>query len=289
VAEDYEGRTAAFRADHVRFREELQGKGHKRTTDAGAQLLATWRTLLAFALEVGAVTEAEHADLWKRVEDRLKAALEPQAAHQAQNDPVVRFRELLAGLFTSYRAHVVDATTGEFPGDGWGWEAHKDSFGRYAHAKGTRIGWLDGDDLYLEPAATYAELQRFARDQGESMPVTERTLWKRLRERGVVAATEEGHSTVKRTFANSGRVRVLHISATSLLSGASGADGAEDAQDGEKTYPKLGREESGTGRAGQPKGGGEQRPERRPFKRPYCTGHAAPSSSAARAACKRGG
>lgn len=269
LAEDYEGRTAAFRADVARFRSELQSTGHKRTVDAGAQLLATYRGLLAFALEVGALTAAEHAALWHRVYRGVQAALEPQAALQAQSDPVARFSELLAGLFVSGRAHVSDAGVGDFPGDGWGWETQEvRTFNgpetRYT-AKGARIGWLDGADLYLEPAATYAELQRFARDQGDSVPLTERTLWKRLSERGVVVAAEGGHATVKRTFSGAGRVRVLHIPTSTLQNiGAIGAGGAEPVRDSINVRPESENAKPGAGQSGQHEERQAKRPESAP-------------------------
>ena len=228
LAEDYDGRTAAFRVHHTYFRNTLQQRGHKRTVDAGAQLLATYKSLLAFALEVGALNEAEHAAQWARINTGMQTALEPQAALQAQSDPVARFGELLNGLFVSGRAHVADAATGEYPGEGWGWEALltysalEGDATRY-RPKGTRIGWVDGIDLYLEPSATYAELYKFARDQGESVPISERVLWKRLAERGVIVSREAPHLTVKRSVYGSGRIRVLHLSATLYMSGAGGA------------------------------------------------------------------
>lgn len=266
LAEDHAGRIAAFRADVSRYRAELQSSGHKCTVDAGAQLLATYRSLLAFACEVGALTEAEHEALWRRVEAGVHAALEPQAALQAQSDPVARFSELLAGLFVSGRAHVADGATGECPGDGWGWksfEVKTEYSSELRHiAQGARVGWVDGPNLYLEPSATYAELQRFARDQGDSVPVTERTLWKRLAERGVVAATEDGHMTIKRTFSGAGRVRVLHI-LTSTLSkiGAAGAGGADTVQGGTNPRPENGAAKPKTGQPGRQEPRTGQRPD----------------------------
>lgn len=260
IAEDYDGRTAAFRDDHAHFRSTLQQRGHKRTVDAGAQLLATYKSLLAFAREVGAFTETERAAQWERVNAGIQIALEPQAALQAQSDPVARFGELLTGLFVSGRAHVADAMTGEYPGEGWGWEAFavysatEGNMARY-RPKGTRIGWVDGDNLYLEPSVTYAELQRFARDQGESVPLTERILWKRLAERGMMLSREASHLTVKRSVHGNGRPRVLHLSATDHLSGATGASRADAVQDGLTVLSVQGQENAGLGQVGQSSAG----------------------------------
>lgn len=256
IAEDYDGRTAAFRDDYAHFRSTLQQHGHKRTVDAGAQLLATYKSLLAFAREVGALTETECVTQWERVNAGIQIALEPQATLQAQSDPVARFGELLTGLFVSGRAHVDDAMTGDYPGEGWGWEAFavysatEGNMARY-RPKGTRIGWVDGDNLYLEPSVTYAELQRFARDQGESVPLTERTLWKRLAERGMILSREASHLTVKRSVHGNGRPRVLHLSATDHLSGATGASRTDAVQDGITVLSVQGQENAGLGQVGQ--------------------------------------
>jgi hypothetical protein len=249
LASDYTGRIAAFKADHTHYRDQLQLGGHKRTVDAGAQLLATYRTLLTFACEVNALAEIERVALWQSIEAGMLAALEPQASYQSQSDPVARFRELLTGLFTSGRAHVADAGSGSYPGEGYGWEQYDyqsmDGAEKSYRAKGNLIGWLDGPSLYLEPAATYAELQRFANAQGDSVPVSERTLWKRLHERGVILSREKSHMAVKRSFAGAGRVRVLHLSASYVEeSGATGASGANPMQDDINPCPS---QENGSG------------------------------------------
>lgn len=269
LAQDLSARTASFRADHAAFREALQQGGHKRTVDAGAQLLATLKTLLTFALEVGAVTEAEHAALWKRVREGVEAALEPQAALQAQSDPVIRFSELLEGLLVSGRAHVADATTGDYPGEGWGWKTSEvqtlHGLDLKRTSQGARIGWLDGAELYLEPSATFAELQKFARDQGETLPVTERILWKRLAERGIVNAPEKGHATVKRSFPAAGRKRVLHIPVSTLEKiGAIGAGGEDAVQDGLNPCPENETAKTESGQSGQQESRAAQRPESAP-------------------------
>lgn len=231
MAGEHEVKQATFRADHARYRTHLQRAGHKRTTDAGAQLLATWRALLTFALEVGAISEPQQKELWRRVTVVMREALMPQASYQAHSDPVARFSELLLGILASRRAHLSDFRTGQCPGEGWGWEPYEVGLpyggsGARHRPKGFRIGWLDDNDLYLEPAATYAELQRFAKEQGESISVTPTTLWKRLNERGLVASREGTHMTVQRSPAGMGRKRVLHLDLSMVeKTGATGASG----------------------------------------------------------------
>ncbi len=51
--------------------------------------------------------------------------------------------------------------------------------------QGPRVGWLDDEYLYLTPDATYSAIVQMAREQGETFNLTQRTLWKRLDERGL--------------------------------------------------------------------------------------------------------
>ena len=84
---------------------------------------------------------------------------------------------------------AVDGTAPE-PAGAWGWP-NSDTGPR---PSGNRIGWVDGDDLYLEPEASYNVAQRMARDAGGSLPVGSKTLHKRLNERGL--AGYQGAGTI---------------------------------------------------------------------------------------------
>ncbi|MGQ9576987.1 MAG: hypothetical protein ACUVUC_16920, partial [Thermoguttaceae bacterium] len=53
--------------------------------------------------------------------------------------------------------------------------------------QGMRIGWIDDEDLYLEPDAAYAVVQRLGRDVGDALAVSPQTLRKRLKERRLLA------------------------------------------------------------------------------------------------------
>ncbi len=66
--------------------------------------------------------------------------------------------------------------------------------------------------MYLEPDASFAVVQGFAREQNESLPVTETTLRRRLKEKGFLASTDttRGKLTVRRTLQGARR-EVLHV------------------------------------------------------------------------------
>src|SRR5262249_29260068 len=87
-------------------------------------------------------------------------------------------------------------------------------------AQGQRIGWVKHKDVYLEPEAAYAQAQRLASEQGESLAINPLTLRKRLNESGLLASTDtaRGVLTVRRTL--EGRRReVIHLLAALFLRG----------------------------------------------------------------------
>jgi hypothetical protein len=81
-----------------------------------------------------------------------------------------------------------------------------------------RVGWLDGDDLFLEPEASYATAQELAREQGEGLPVSARTLHRRLKERGLLANWDDRRkrTTVRRALEGVQLREVLHLPAAAL-------------------------------------------------------------------------
>lgn len=202
-----------------KLREEAYQTGlHHRTPDQVAALALGWETFLRFALETGSITEEERAATWRRVWAGLSDMAAAQAEYQVAEDPVARFLALLGAAIASGRAHVADAEDGAEPVDGqrWGWRENK--------PQGELVGWLEVPNLYLEPEAAYAVAQRLARDQGTSLPVSARTLWKRLAEKGLLTATEPRKNTVKRVVAGVSK-RVISLHMDSILSPSKGEMG----------------------------------------------------------------
>jgi len=197
---------------------------HDRTPDIVANLALGWQMFLSFATEAGAVGQEEAAELWRNGWAAFLAAGEAQEGHLASEEPTGRFLALLGAAITSGHAHVVDVQTEREPRNpaAWGWREQTRGRGPDAQTQylplGDRVGWLDGDDLLLDPEAAYAAVQKLARDQNASLSITQRVLWKRLAERGLIL-TEEGkertYYTVKRTVGEQRR-RVLILSQGSM-------------------------------------------------------------------------
>ncbi len=208
---------------------------HRRTADLLGSLAAAHGIFRRFAVEVGALTQAEADELGQRVDAALLEAGGAQAVLQRSEDPVTRFLDLLRGCLSSGRAHLI-ALDGEDPApaepEHWGWRMippppyegnpEKAPGPRFAPL-GDRIGWIDGADLFLDPEAAYAAVQSLAARQTATLAVKAQTLWKRLDERGLIASPDPGHFTT-RIMVSGKRRRVLHLLAETLYPTTDQAD-----------------------------------------------------------------
>jgi hypothetical protein len=200
---------------------------HRRTPDIVANLAAGIGLFLAFAVDCGAVSEAERDELVGRSWRSLGEAARAQAAHQQPAEPARRFLELLRGAIASGRAHLagVEGDRPEVHEESWGWR--RDAYAAW-EPKGERVGWLDGEHVYLEPDAAYAVVQRLGQEVGDRLPLTPQTLRRRLKEAGALASSETKRRmlTVRRTLEGQRR-EVLHLRKETL------SPATEDAGPGE--------------------------------------------------------
>ncbi len=163
-----------LRSEVAALRERAQADGqHARTPVIMADLAAGWQHWLDFALSVGAISKNDKRNLEQRVWEALTEAGNSQAEHLASAEPCGQFLRLLAGALASGRAYVAAADgTPPADADAWGWRASGETWQPQPGAR--CIGWIDGDELYLEPEAAYAEAQELARQQSDSMPTSRR-------------------------------------------------------------------------------------------------------------------
>jgi hypothetical protein len=250
---------------------------HRRTADCLGSLAAGHACFTAFAVDVGALTQQKADEIAELVEAALLELGAEQAALHASEDPVRRFLELIASALVSGEAHLADADDpAEAPDDAerWGWRERRgdgpDASSRWVPL-GARIGWVRGHHVYLESESTWKTVQRFADAQHQSLAIGERTLQKRLAERGLLVTRDPDHYTRKVSIGRI-RPRVLHLRSAILTStsGAFGAVGAEarvdtaDASFGPENGPDPADRTigAGNGAADAPEGSaGPSRPE----------------------------
>jgi hypothetical protein len=193
-----------------------QSAAHKRTPEIIANLAVGLRCYLAFAQEIGALTADEARTLWERGWKALGHAAAAHSAHQAAANPADAFVRLLGAAIASGAAHLVGAD-GEAPEvlkEAWGWRQEHGEW----RPLGRLVGWVQGEDVYLEPDSAYAAANTLAQATGEAIPVTPRTLHKRLSGRRLLASDDAKRKThtVRRTLAGKRR-DVLHLRPGSLL------------------------------------------------------------------------
>lgn len=222
VAGRYDGLHSAMPEAIREFRTQAAASGqHRRTPDIVANLMLGFHTFMTFALDVGAITAEERAAYQDRVWKALGEAGEAQAEQQASTDPVHRFIELLRTAISSGHAHVASGDGPHTPGQAWGWRERRSLSGDRESLEivpqGNCIGWVAGPDLYLDQNAAYKVAQDIASGTGDSLAISIRTLGKRLKERGLLATTDEarGKLTVRHTLAGSRR-DVLHFKAATI-------------------------------------------------------------------------
>ena len=191
---------------------------HRRIPDTVVSLAIGLKMFLDFAQEVGAVSKEEVETLWKRICAALGEAAAAQTQYQASEEPAGRFLALVAASISSGKAHVADADSGKKPADAerWGWKEFISSSGSDFRQQGTLIGWLSSENLYLEPESSFAVAQQLAHAQGSSLPITQRTLWKRLNERGLLTSYETNKNLARITILGERR-HVVHLLSTELL------------------------------------------------------------------------
>lgn len=163
----------------------------------------------------------ETAELWQRGWSALNVAASLQTDSTGSEDPVQRFPDLLRSALTSGHCHLVSPEGGR-PEDArlFGWRQREVSSEPIPSSvwepKGSQVGWVDKRDLYLDPRAAYRAVQQVAHTDGITM--TERTLWKRMKERGMLASTDEsrGRHFVRKVLQGSRR-KVLHLQLETLI------------------------------------------------------------------------
>jgi hypothetical protein len=215
-----------LRAETAGYRDRVHAEGlHARTPGTLGDLAAGWSWWLDYALAVGAIDAGGREALARRAWTALLAAGAEQAAHVEAAEPCGHYLRLLVGALASGRAHVA-GLDGDKPADdptAWGWRATeilaRDGPDTRWDAMGRRIGWLDNDDLLLQPDAAYATAQQLAHEQGDSLAVTEPTLRRRLHELGLLQTIGSRSGRVRltvRRVVEGARREVLHLRAASL-------------------------------------------------------------------------
>jgi hypothetical protein len=227
LAPQYDAIQIRMKAEMAALRREASAvTSHRRTPDIAASLGVGWRHFLNFSVASGAINQEEANAYWTAGWQALIDAAQMQDPHQEGSDPAHRFITLVVAALSSGTAHVAGPTGNEpITPEAYGWRSFTVGVGENEReewrGQGLRIGWIDGEDVFLEPDAAYKAAQGIARDLGESLTITVSVLRKRLHEQGMLAAIDISRKTLTvRKQLESQRREVLHIKVSTLFPGA---------------------------------------------------------------------
>jgi hypothetical protein len=216
IARRYEQRKATLAGRAAELRGDLTDPAHARTADMIATLQAGTEAFLEFAQDCGAVDGAERKYLADRSWEALKMAAAAQAKHHVATEPTARFLDLLRASITSGRTHLQTTEAGrpEQSPESYGWRSDNQLW----KSHGDCVGWLEGDNVYVEPIAAYRVIQVMARDMNEPFATSPQVLKKRLHEKGLLVSIDGKRETltVRRKIAGLS-TPVLHFSRSKLL------------------------------------------------------------------------
>ena len=71
------------------------------------------------------------------------------------------------------------------------------SGGTRTEAMGTRIGWVDGEELYIDPTASLSVIKALASGLDNHLGSSERAIAKSLREASLISRCDKGRNTTK--------------------------------------------------------------------------------------------
>jgi hypothetical protein len=191
---------------------------HARTPDIVASLMAGLSVFSTFAEEVGVFGALSGEKFLDRGLGSLLETAKAQSQHLRSEDLTQMFFRLLMSAIDSGAAHIAHVQGNEPPENAitWGWRRKGGGSGvKEYQPMGSKISWVLGQNVYLEPEAAYAEIQNLARAQGTSFPVTAHMLWKRLAEKRLLASIDPDHNAIRRRI-NGKRPRVIHLHAVTL-------------------------------------------------------------------------
>ena len=216
IAGRYEQKMAALVDSAAELRRSVSDPAHARTADMIANLQTGFESFLEFAHDCGAVDKVERKHLAERSWEALQMVAAAQGKHHSETEPTARFLSLVRACLTSGRAHLqtTKAGTPERSPESCGWRLDHQNW----KSQGDCVGWVDGEDIYLEPATAYRAIQMMARDMNEPFATSPQVLKKRLDEKRLLASveTKRGTLTVRRTIAGS-QIPVLHFFRTTIL------------------------------------------------------------------------
>ncbi|MER7967761.1 hypothetical protein ABTX35_01890 [Streptomyces sp. NPDC096080] len=216
--EDEDDWPALLRAELADGRDRIaqDAGGHSRAPEAVAGLLLGLRWFLRYAIQIGAVTKEERDDIYMRSRAALLDSSAVQAAETRSLSAEAIYLNAIRTALTSGRAYLADQSSDGAPprteATKWGWV--RDDLDRLV-VRGEKIGWVSGQEVYLDPGAAYAAAVAQAERLRTPLQTSRARIHKALYAADLLPSADAGHLTTK-VSAGGGRPRVLHLKAEAL-------------------------------------------------------------------------
>ena len=213
---------SALAATRDDYRGRARADGHPRYALNIASLAVGWHEFLGFAGASGAISAEDRDAYWARAWKALCDIGADQDRYRRDADPVSIYLKSLAALIAEGRAHLAAPHGGcpaENPGR-WGWREGVAGGEPQMLPRGDLVGWVDDDDVYLQPDAAYRAARQFAEGSSNSLGISQIALHKHLAERQLLASVGgPGHLTVQRNLGGQRNRRVIHMTVRSFEGG----------------------------------------------------------------------
>jgi hypothetical protein len=169
---------------------------HLNIPETLAQLLIGWDMMLEHALSVSAITKEKQDELLRTGFETLVKLGQQQEERILAERPTGKFLDILSNLFAQKRIYVRSKQTGEEPEnyEQWGWDRKETDDGDkpMLGPAAEFIGWLDEEEnlVFLLSEASHKAVTRFAREQGEPLTLTKKSLHMQLAQEGILIPSD---------------------------------------------------------------------------------------------------
>ncbi len=168
--------------------------GHPRIDTMLHEVVCTWREVLSWAVEIGAITKEEYAQRIDTLNTVISQLIREQQKELIDAAPWRRFLNLLTSALATGRVRL--AAPGEIA----------------QRSEPPIIGWTIDGQVFLEPNTALGAVLALAREEGRPMSASMRLITDGLRAAGVLVSSDADHATVRKVI-DGRRVRVLAIDA----------------------------------------------------------------------------
>ena len=170
---------------------------HRRLPNATSILFVAFNCAMAYAVEIGAITQSAADQYMMHFYEALKDLAELQNEATENEDPGKRYLITVASLIAQGKAHI-----GVKPGN--------ESLIPLGNRNAERLGWHDGESVFFLPGAYHA-VCKYASAEGQMFPSDEVTLRKELDRGGWIVKKTDGRLTTKQRQPGGSVINVLAV------------------------------------------------------------------------------